>query len=130
MNKKILQVLSIIEMFAALATYLLLNIEYSNSEYILDISENNTTEAKIYVICLYAIPAIYLIAGLLASIFNESIRLMIVAATAVLLTVLLHFFVVIAKFSIPRGIIALTIGMVHMYAALQIKPNNKPVDQA
>lgn len=125
MSKKILQTLSIVEMFIALATYLLLNFEYSNSEYILEISENNTTEAKIYVICLYAIPAIYLIAGLLASIFNESKKLMIASAVAILLTTLLHIFVVVAKFTVLRAIITIVLGSVYLYAALKIEAKRK-----
>lgn len=120
MSKKTLQVLSIIEIILALAAYLLLRFEYSTNAHILAISAKNTAEAKIYCICLYVIPAIHLIAGLLASIFNEAKKLMVFASCLVLVSSLLHIFVVIGEYSLLRALVTIAFGLIYLIAAVTL----------
>ena len=123
MSKKVLQIMSAVEIAAAIALYFLLDYEYANNAYFISVAGLRNGEAKLYAILLYAIPAVHLIAGLLATLFNSAKKLMILMAVLILLTSLLHIFVIVTDYSLLRTITTVVLGTIYLIAASGIRKN-------
>lgn len=126
MGRKILKVLSIIELFVGIAIYFILDWQYSLNPHILLISQLNTEEAKIYALFLYVVPAIHIIAGLLASIFNGSKKLMIFMGIILLASSLIHEYIIFTDISDILMISTIVLGTIYLFAAIIAKAN-KPL---
>lgn len=121
MNKKILRVLSIVELFVALAMYFILRYEYTTNEYILDISIINNAEAKMYTVALYALPCLHLIAGLAAFVFYGHKKMMVFFGVLLCLSGILHICLVVGELSFLRAIITFVVGVVYLICGLTLK---------
>lgn len=121
MGRKLLKVLSLVEIIVAIGFYIALDYEYSSDPIILHMSELNGLDAKVYALFLYVAPAIHIIAGLLASIFNGSKKLMIFMSIIVLLSSLIYTNVLITKVSNVLLIINLVVGCLYFIGAILVK---------
>jgi len=123
MSRKILKILSIVQIFMALFSYFALKIDYSTNTEVMWLSQVNNTQGKLLSLALYAVPAIHLVSGLLATIFNKSRRLMIFMGIIQVVTSTPFTNIVVGACTIASMIISLILGLVYLIAAIKLPEN-------
>jgi len=107
----------------ALFSYFALKIDYSTNTEVMWLSQVNNTQGKLLSLALYAVPAIHLVSGLLATIFNKSRRLMIFMGIIQVVTSTPFTNIVVGACTIASMIISLILGLVYLIAAIKLPEN-------
>ena len=77
MGKKIIRIVSILNLFVSIFIYICLSIEFKIDPYVLNIISDFDTNSKLYNLALYAMPCVNAIVGLLGLVFVDAKKLML-----------------------------------------------------
>ena len=126
MGRKIIRVVSVCELVIAVYICVCLSIEFKTDAFVMKVIAEFDMDSKLYNICLYAMPCVHIIVGLLGIVFDNNKKLMLSCGIGALIFSLVHCFYLQGYLQVARAIPACLSAIAFLYGAIR---NIKETDE-
>ena len=121
MNKKIIKVMSVLQILLSLVAYISMSIHFDRDTVIFAMLANTDLLATVLRLSLYAIPGIHLLSGLYGLVFEDKRILLVMIIVELISSALTFTFVSASKYMLILSIISTSIAGIYLICTLTMK---------
>ena len=121
MGKKIVNVISVIQLVLSIVAYISMSIHFNTDVKIYTMLENIDTVSTLLRLSLYAIPGIHILSGLYGLVFYEKKIIILMGFIELASCISTFSFVGSSNFMLVQSIVAVSLSLIYIVFAFRIK---------
>ena len=125
MGKRIVKVMSVLQIILCLVAYFSMSIHFDNDDLVFKMLENTDFLGTFLRLSLYLIPGLHLLSGLYGLVFNDKKILIGMSIVELINSGLMFIFIGRSEYMLILAIVASVIAVLYFIGVLTIKENKK-----